>query len=194
MARQIGLDAVSNYISEDQCPARSSVHRPICKQAIITVPSVRELETRPSGNGHRCLHTGLDLPSREVVCKPTLGSDRQSPVTHTLTRSSGASLSGTSLESSSMASIAPSDVGQSTNFHSTVTRHNPTSVSEQLARYHPTVSRVGYIRQQCEGSHLSQTTTDLVLSSWRATSHMIPPLASGPAGAVNGTEIPFQAL
>jgi len=26
---------------------------------------------------------------------------------------------------------------------------------------------VGYIRQQCEGSHLSQTATDLVLSSWR---------------------------
>jgi len=61
-----------------------------------------------------------------------------------------------------MVSIAPSNVGQSTNSHSTVTRHNPTSVSEQPAIYHPTVSRVGYICQQCEGSQLSQTATDLV--------------------------------
>ena len=122
MVRQIGV-AVSNYISENQCPARSSVHRPICKQAIITAPSVRELETRPSGSGHRCLHTGLDL---EIVC-----NDRQSPVTHTLTRSSGASLHSTSLESSSMVSIAPSNVGQSTNSHS---MHSHQTHSNQCVR------------------------------------------------------------
>ena len=167
MVGLIGMDAVSNNIPENQWPARSTVHRPVCEQAIITAPSVRELEARPSGSGHRCLHTGLELPSRETVCKPTLGPDRQSPVTHTLTRSSEASASSTNLESPSVVSTAPSNAGQSTNSHPIVTRHNPTSVSEQSARYHPVVSRVGYICQQCEGSHLSQTATDLVLSSWR---------------------------
>ena len=73
MAGQIGMDAVSNHIPENQWPARSTVHRPVREQAIITAPSVCELETRPSGCGHRCLHTGLELPSREIVCKPTLG-------------------------------------------------------------------------------------------------------------------------
>ena len=73
MVGQIGMDAVSNNIPENQWPARSTVHRPVCEQAIITAPSVCELETRPTGSGHRCLHTGLELPSRETVCKPTLG-------------------------------------------------------------------------------------------------------------------------
>ena len=109
----------------------------------------------------------LELPSRETVREPTLGSDRQSPVTHSLSRSSGACIGSTSLEGPSMVSNAPSNAGQSTNSHPTVTKHNANSMSEQSARHHPTVSRVGYIRQQCESSHLSQTATDLVLSSWR---------------------------
>jgi len=61
----------------------------------------------------------------------------------------------------------PPNVGQTTNSHPTVTRHNADSVPEQSTRYHPTVSCVGYICQHCEGTHLSQTATDLVLSSWR---------------------------
>ena len=109
----------------------------------------------------------LELPSRETVRKPTLGSDRQSPVTHSLSRSSGACIGSTSLEGPSMVSNAPSNAGQSTNSHPTVTKHNANSMSEPSARHHPTVSRVGYIRQQSESSHLSQTATDLVLSSWR---------------------------
>ena len=49
MVRRIGMDAVSNHIPENQWPARSNVHGFVCKQAIITTPSVRKLETRPSG-------------------------------------------------------------------------------------------------------------------------------------------------
>jgi len=71
------------------------------------------------------------------------------------------------MESPSLVSHAPPNVGQSTNSHSTVTRYNTASVSVQSTRHHPTISRVGYIRQQCEGSHLSQAATDLVQSSWR---------------------------
>ena len=171
MVGQIRMDALSNHIPENQWSAGSTVHRPVCEQAIITAPSVRELETRPSGRSHRCLHTGLKLPSRETVHKPTLGSDSQSPVTHSLSRSSGACIGSTSLEGPSMVSNAPSNAGQSTNSHPTVTKHNANSMSEQSARHHPTVSRVGYIRQQCESSHLSQTATDLVLLSWRDKSY-----------------------
>ena len=63
-------------------------------------------------------------------------------------------------------SLAPPNVGQSSNSYSTVYRHDTVSVSEQPTGHHTTVSRVGYIRQQCEGSHLSQTATNFVLSSW----------------------------
>lgn len=69
-----------------------------------------------------------------------------------------------------MVSHAPSNAGQSTTPHSTVTGHNTARLSEQSTRHHPTVSCVGYIRQQCETSHLSQSATDLVLSSWREKS------------------------
>ena len=126
--------------------ANSTVHRPVREQAIITAPS----ETRPSGCGHGCLHTELELSSREIVSKPTLGYDRQSPVTHSLTRSSGTSNGSTSLEGPSMVSNAPLNASQSTNSHPTITRHNTNSMSEQSARHHSTVSRVGYIRQQYE--------------------------------------------
>ena len=81
MVGQIGMDAVSNHINGLLGPLSTDL---FVSRPIITAPSVRELETRPSSCGHRCLHTGLELPSREIVCKPTLGSDRQSPVTHSL--------------------------------------------------------------------------------------------------------------
>jgi len=68
----------------------------------------------------------------------TLGSDRQSPVTCTLTNCPGANSSCTSLESSSMVSNAPANAGQSTNSHPTITRHNSANMSEQSTRYNPT--------------------------------------------------------
>ena len=96
--------------------------------------------------------------------------DRQSPIPCALPRSSGASTGSTSVESTSLVSHAPPNVGQSTNSLTSTTRHNSVSVSQQHTGHHPTVGRVGYIRQQCERSHLSQTATDLVLSSWREKS------------------------
>ena len=44
-------------------------------------------------------------------------------------------------------------------------------MSEQSTGHHTTVSHVDYIRQQCEDSHLSQTATNLVLSSRRDKSN-----------------------
>ena len=167
MVRQVRVDAVSNLIPENQPATGTTVHRPVCKQAIITAPSVCELETRPSSSGHRCVYSGLELTSRETVCQSTLGPDRQSPVTCILPRSSRAGTSSTSLESPSMVPNAPPNAGQSASSYTTVNRHNTASVSEHSTRHHPTASHVGYICQQCESSHLSQSAMDLVLSSWR---------------------------
>jgi len=114
---------------------------------------------------------GLEYLSREVVCHSPLQSDRQIPVSITNPRSSGASISSTSLESPSLISIAPPNVGKSTNSHSTVSRHNTASESEQSIGHHTTVSSMGFICQQCECSHLSQTATNLLLSSWRDKSN-----------------------
>ena len=68
--------------------------------------------------------------------------------------------------------IVLSSVGsQSTNSYCTVSRHNTASVSEQFTGHHNTVSHVGYVCQQCEGSHLSQTATNLIIASWRDKSN-----------------------
>ena len=157
------MDAVSNHV-----PKINGLLGPLSMNLFASRLSsqIPVYVSRPSCSGHRCLHIGLELPSREIVCKLSLGSDKQSPVTHSHTRSSGASIGSTSLEGSSMVSFAPLNADQSTNSHPAVTRDNANSMSEQSTRHHPTVSCVGYIRKQCEGSHLSQTATDLVLSSW----------------------------
>ena len=161
------METFSNPVPEDQSAAGSIVHRPVCKQTVISTTSVHELEARPSSSGHRCLYSGLEHPSKETIRQSPMGSDRQSPVPCTLPRSTGVDTGSSSLESSSLVSNVPLYVGQSTTSNSVITRHNTISVSGQLTGYHPTVSRVGYIRQQCEGNRLSQTATDLVLSSWR---------------------------
>ena len=88
-----------------------------------------------------------------------------------------------------MVSNATSNAGQSTNSHPTVTRHNAHGMSEQSARHHPTVSRVGYIHQHRQLQTLYSYDGEI-----SPPSHTIPPLVIGPAGAVNGTEILFQAL
>ena len=102
----------------------------------------------------RCLHSELEHTAREIICQSTLGPERQSPVAGTLPRSTVGDTGSLSLENSGMVSKAP---------HSTVTRHNTVSVSEQSTGHHPSVGHVGYIRQRCESSHFSQSATDLVL-------------------------------
>ena len=77
MVKQVRMDAVLHHIPENQLSIRSPVHRPVCEQIIITAPSIYELETRPSTSGH-------GYSSKENVCKPTLGPDRQSCHLYTL--------------------------------------------------------------------------------------------------------------
>ena len=74
--------------------------------ASISTPSICELEARSSSSSHRCIYSGLEYSSREVVYQSTLGSDRQSPVASTHPRSSGARASSTNLESPSLISLA----------------------------------------------------------------------------------------
>ncbi|XP_065918856.1 integrase/recombinase xerD homolog [Dysidea avara] len=167
LVRQVRVETLSNPIPGNQSSFGTSVHRFVCKQTVISASSICELETRSTSSGHRCLYSGLEQPSREAVCQSPLGFDRQSPISSSYPRSSGASTGCTSMEGPTMVSHAPANAGQSTNPYPTVSRHNTASVSEQSTGHHPTISCVGYIRQQCEGSHLSQTATDLVLSSWR---------------------------
>ena len=104
-----------NPIPEIQSSAGSFVHRSVCKQALVAAPNICKLEARPSGIGHRCLFSGLEQRSREIVCQSTLGSDRQSPIPDTVPRNTGADSCSPSMESSSVVSNAP-NVGFS--FHS----------------------------------------------------------------------------
>ena len=196
MVRQVRVETLPNPIPGNQSSVGTSVHRPVCKQAIVSAPSICELETRPPSSGHRCLYSGLEHPSRETVCQSTLGSDRQSPIPSSLPRGSGASTGSTSLESPTMVSHAPPNAGQSTSPHPTVSRHTQPVCQDNLPDIIPQLAvwvistnnakATTFLRQlQTLSSHQGETNLQ---------SHTIPPLGNGLAGVLNGTEIPFQAL
>ena len=194
LVKQVQVEAFSNPIPENQSLAGSTVHRPVCKQALITTPSICELEARPSGTGHRRLYSGLEHPSRETVCQPTLEPRRQSPIPSILSRSTGADTYSLSLESSSLVSSAPSNAGQSTTSHSSVTRYSSASVPEHSTRHHPTVSR-WVISGNNVNTFLNQLQISFShLGGTNPQDHTTPLLENGLAGVVNGIEIPFQAL
>ena len=132
-----------------------------------SVASFYQLEARPTGNSHRCLHSRLVQHSCKTLCQPTLEFSRQSPISDTQSEGGGISPSGTSLESPIMVPTVTSDAGQRITSYSTITRNNPVSMSEQPSRHCTSVSRVGCIRDRCQSDHLSETATELVLSSWR---------------------------
>lgn len=48
--------------SPNQSVAGTTIHRPVHRQDIITTLNICELEARPFGSGHGCLHSGLKCP------------------------------------------------------------------------------------------------------------------------------------
>ena len=98
------------------------------------------------------------------------------------------------MESPSLVPSASTEVGESTNRLSHVIRDDTVGVSELPPRHLTPTSRVGYIRERRQQSHLSGTTTDLVLSIWRKShqSLVIPPSVNGQAGVMISHFSPYK--
>ena len=99
-----------------------------------------------------------------------LEPDKQSPVTHNQPEDTRGNPSGTSLESSTLVPTTTTEIDQGTSTHTSLTRGDPTNLPQPSSRHHAPTSRVGYIRERCQSSRLSEAATDLVLSSWREKS------------------------
>ena len=164
---QIRMEALSPDISENQCSVGSLTNRPICEPPLQSTPNLCQLEAGPIGSSNRCLLPGLVGSPSEDLCKSPLGPDRQSPITNSQSEHPRAHSDCPCLESSSLVSSAPAEVGQSTSTYSCIIRGDTACVSESPSRCNTTTGRVGHIRERCQRSHLSGTATDLVLSSWR---------------------------
>ena len=122
----------------------------------------------PPGSGHRCLCSGLEHPSREIVCANppwsligrvlsllhSQGVQELVPVAQVWKAQAWYTMLLQLLVRVSILIPRLPDTIQS------VWLNNLPDITPQLAM------PVNYIHQQCEGSYLSQTATDLVLSSW----------------------------
>ena len=65
------METFPRPISEDQHAARATFNRPVCKQAVSSTASFHQLETKSSGNSHRCLYSGL-VQCHKAVCQSTV--------------------------------------------------------------------------------------------------------------------------
>ena len=146
------------------------LNRPVCKQVVSSAASLYQLKTRSTGNSNGCLHGGLVQLSSETLCQSTMESSGQSPISDTQPGGTGISFSSASMEGPTLVSTVASDGGQRTTSHSSITGNNSISMSQRPSRHFTSVSRVGCIRDRCQSSHLSESATDLILSSWRVKS------------------------
>ena len=96
---QVGLEAVYNSVPPDQPETGISGGGSLCQQADLSVTVIYQLETRPTGNGHRCSHSGLD--GDEGLCQPSMEPDWSSPSSDS-PAASRACPSGTSMEGTRM--------------------------------------------------------------------------------------------
>ena len=167
LVRQIRMETQSNTVPENRHTSGTSLNRSVCQQAVNSAPEFCQLEARSTGNGSGCFHSGLGEHPRETICQSPMELGRQSPVSSSQPDGGGTGSSSTSLESTVVVSNVAPVINQQATSHSSVSTSNPVSVSEQSSRHNAPISRVGCIRDRCQSGKLSNTATDLVLSSWR---------------------------
>ena len=167
LVRQIRMEALTKNLPMHQRSLGPSSDSSVCELSLITTPNICQLETRSPGHRSRCIHAGLAQPASETLRKSFLESERQSPVIYNPPAAARSNSGGTSLESSALVPTTTTQTGQDTSTHTSPTRGDPTNLPQPSSRHHTPTSRVGYFRERCRGSQLSETATNLVLSSWR---------------------------
>ena len=76
--KPLRLDAQSPCLSEDSGEYGTAGGRSICLSPDKATTTLLQLEGRPRGSSHRCIHAGLVSPER--ICKPTLVPDQSLPL------------------------------------------------------------------------------------------------------------------
>ena len=101
----------SVFLPPDQPEAGTSGGGPVCQQTDSTAAHFCDLETRPIGNGHRCLHS--ELGQAQGIYQPSVEPDKQHSCTD-MQAASRACSSGSSLEGTGMVPSATGDAGEIT--------------------------------------------------------------------------------
>ena len=188
----IRLDAESLDLSGNLEAFSGPQHRSVCIPPILPAPTLFQLETRSPGGSQGCLSSGLE--GAESLCEPPMESHRTSPQEGG-GASSQSSASCSSVAIPAMVSQAPQPPDRSATENPRPTRGSDVSgMGGATSRDNPASSHVAYLRQHYADKRISGEATDLLLSSWRKTSHMIHSVKSEFAGVLNGVLIPFQDL
>ena len=160
------LDAQSPCLSEDSGEHGTTGGRSVCLSPDKATTTLLQLEGRPRGSSHRCIHAGLVSPER--IREPTLVPDQSLP----LQGDSGGCTNSTSntvvkyttLVSCSTGTVGglPSPAGQSTRFGSIASGSGVPNETGSSS-----TDRLAYLRQSYSSQGLSSEASDLMLASWR---------------------------
>ena len=165
--RQIGLDAVSGSIPENQSGPGTIGGGPFCLQVDPPTASFLQLETRSPSGSSGCIPARLERGER--FCQSSVVSDRTCSQQNSITRSSGGT-GGPSVEESGMVSSSSGDAdGLPTTYSSTggfITERRGT----ESDRDNSSVSRMACLRERYRDSCLSTEASELMLASWRTKS------------------------
>ena len=168
--RQVGLDAQSSDLPEASPDMGRDRNRSVCHQDHNTTATILQLEARPTGRSYKCLPPTLDRDP--LLCQPPLVSNSKGPQggedseSNCHTGSSG--VEDTTVVPNTVGSpIRPTSSYSPTPVGDNSMSPNPTS----CARRPSSVGRMGYIRTSCEAGNLSKQASDLLLTSWRDSSH-----------------------
>ena len=162
--RQVRLDALAQGFQQNQPDHGTTTSGPICISTDPPTAGLCELETRPRGNGNRCIHPRLDTVS--WICKHTMEPGRQSSVSSQKPKGT-IGTSNTSVEVSGMVPNLTGNAGSGTLPASKYTRLDSTDSQSQQTRDNPDTSHVGYLRNRFQGQNLSEGASKLLLASWR---------------------------
>ena len=73
MVRQVGMEAFPNPIPRSQSFGGTIVHRPVCKQIVISTPSICELEARSSAAATDALTQDWNTLPQKLYANPPWG-------------------------------------------------------------------------------------------------------------------------
>ena len=162
---QIRLETESYDLPENIPPIWPNRGGPVYLQAVNTVPTLFQLAARSLCRGNRCLSPILVTPER--ICQPSMVSDREGPGPSEIPESP-ISLGGSSMENPA---LVPNPTGDANRLPKANTQRptNPGSrPTPTPCGNSTTTGRMEYLRCRYSNQALSESTSSLMLKSWRS--------------------------
>ena len=162
---QVRLDAESSGLQQVEPGDGAPRNRSVCLPFDTSGASIFQLETRPGGNGSRCIHSGLGSETR--LCQSTMVPHTTMPVTNQMPGSQGPP-DHSSLEDTTMVPSHPGNAGGlSKNTSRTIRPDTESNRPEVHYESGSNSSRMAYLRDSFQSRGFSDSASKLLLSSWR---------------------------